>query len=53
MIFIVSKPWVKHSSCSLYFIQWYRLWKSSDYLYEMVAGKSRGGKTRREGESAD
>jgi hypothetical protein len=46
---IVSKVQVKHRVRSDKFIQWYHLWKSSDYLYEMVAGKSRVGNKQRRG----
>ncbi len=38
--YIVSSPQVKHHIRSDNFIQWCCLWKLSDYLYEMVAGKS-------------
>ncbi len=37
---IVSSQQVKHHVCWDNFIRWCRLWKLSDYLYEMVAGKS-------------
>ena len=46
---IVSKLQLKHHVSSGNLIQWYHLWKSSEYLYEMVAGKSRVGNKRKWG----
>ncbi len=47
---IVCKLQVKHRVRSDNFIiQWYSLWKSTDYLYEMVTGKSRVGNKQKSG----
>jgi hypothetical protein len=46
---IVSKLQLKHRVSSGNLIQWYHLWKSSHYLYEMVAGKSREGNKQKRG----